>query len=264
MIKKLENSKGQIVLGVLLVLAVVTTLGLSLSRKTEIETKIDTDEALLKQAFNMAESGVDYYLSSGSVGSSITYNESGGGGKADVSVIDLGSTSTLDSGGFIPENESTMFWLVGHNDDGSINEGVHFGVGASFSVCIDADKTGSVKVDYLYKEGGDYKVDRYGYNFNFGGGGGVDGFDYIERNCSGNISTGSGDPPLLVVVTLISGGSRITLNGTANFPKQGIEISSVGRVGDLTSGVNTKVKVQNRYRVPAFMLEAITAGGGVE
>lgn len=262
MIKKLENSKGQIVLGVLLVLAVITTLGLSLSKKTEIETKIDTDEALLKQAFNMAESGVDYYLSSGSVGSSITYNESGGGGKADVSVIDLGSTSTLDSGGIITENESMMFWLVGHDNDGNIDTGVTYG-GSTFQVCIGGGQV-AVKVDYLYKEGDDYKVDRYGYNFNFGGVGGVDGFDYIESDCSGDISVGGGDPPLLVVVTPISGGSRITLNGNANFPKQGIEISSVGRVGDLTSGVNTKVKVQNRYKVPAFMLEAITAGGGVE
>lgn len=61
----MKSEKGQIALIVLLVSAITMTIGLSLSRKTVTETKIQTDQELLKQAFNTAESGVDYYLGTG-------------------------------------------------------------------------------------------------------------------------------------------------------------------------------------------------------
>ena len=245
------------VLGVLLVLAVVTTLGLSLSKKTEVETKIDTDEALLKQAFNNAESGIDYYLSQGTTQSSLTYTESGGG-KAEVSMTTLGNTSTVDSGGMVTENENMMFWLVGHDNDGEINYSDYYSAG-TFQVCIDDGKTGSIKVDYFYKDGSDYKVDHYGFNLKNSPG--VSVFTDVASVCTEITVSGT---PLLVAVTPIIGDNKITLKGADDFPKQGVEISSVGRAGDLTSGVNTKVKVQDRYEVPAFMLEAVAAGGEVK
>ena len=60
-----KNSKGQIALVILVISAIVMTIGLSVSKKTVVETKITTDEEQLKQAFNAAESGIDNYLGTG-------------------------------------------------------------------------------------------------------------------------------------------------------------------------------------------------------
>jgi len=54
---KTNNQQGQVVLMVLLASALILTLGLSASRQATVETKIDTDQEMLKKAFNAAISG---------------------------------------------------------------------------------------------------------------------------------------------------------------------------------------------------------------
>ena len=50
-----KNSAGQVAIIVLLVSAVMLTMGLSMSRKESIDIKIDTNDELLKKAFDAAE-----------------------------------------------------------------------------------------------------------------------------------------------------------------------------------------------------------------
>ncbi|MDD2482862.1 MAG: hypothetical protein PHE71_01085 [Candidatus Shapirobacteria bacterium] len=61
-IKNNQSNQGQIAIIVLLASAILLTLGMSASRKTVTDTKVDTDEELLKEAFNTAESGINNYL----------------------------------------------------------------------------------------------------------------------------------------------------------------------------------------------------------
>ena len=86
----------------------------------------------------------------------------------------------------------------------------------------------------------------------------VNGFSQIAGNCTENISVSNG---MLLVITPIGGNTNITISGDTSFPSQGEEITSVGQIN---SGVNTKITVLNRFNeVPPFMLDAIVSGDSV-
>lgn len=261
------KQKGQVILIVLIISALLMTIGLSISRKAVVETTISTDEELLKQAFNTAESGIDYYLGTGKT----DYVAPGNTKIADVSVSEIGVGNTgIDFNEFFLENNPALFWLVAHDINGDINYSSYY-TANSLNICVGNAFTGSLKVDLYYKNGTVFGVDRNGYNFSTGPNvvsGFIDMSSATQGACpSGkkavNFTRTAGTVPLLISVTPIWSGTNISLIGTAAFPSQGSEISSVGRAGDLSSGVNRKVTVQNRYTVPTFLLEAITAGDSV-
>jgi len=244
-----RNSKGQVVLIVLLVSALVLTMGLSVSKNTVTETKIDTDEELLKQAFNTAESGVEYYLATG------TKNYNSDNGSASISTSSIGSVDNLSSDGVVLSGKPFLFWLVDHNTDGSIGNNLFDG--NIDKICVDDSFAGALKVDLFTGDGGVYSVNRYGYNVKNDNT--VNGFSRINNNCTDSITVSGG---MLLVVTPIGGNTNISVDGSGDiFPSQGEEIVSVGQ---MSSGVNTKVKVLSRFSdVPPFMLETITSGNSV-
>jgi hypothetical protein len=259
--KSRRQSRGQAILIVLLASAVIMTLGLSSARRTVIDTKIDTDEELLKQAFNTAESGVDYYLSTGET----DYSDPDTNSSAQVTVNPIGLGTSLSSDGVVLSNTPALFWLVSHNSDGSINSSNYF-TGNTVDICVDDNFSKALKIDYFYLSGGSYKVMRKGINFS----------DSTEFNFSPvgtsnkciSQSINNLDTPLLLAVTPINGSTKLIVKDLSgnNFPIQGQEITSVGRAGDVSAGsvgVNTQVKVINRYLVPPFMLDAITAANNV-
>jgi len=245
--------KGQVALIVLVISAVIMTVGLSMSKKAIVDTKIDIDEELLQQAFNAAESGVDYFLGTGATGYSLP-----DGSNVKVEVSFLGGGSSLDFGEFVSANGRALFWLVGHDVEGKVDYETHYG-GNSVDINADDGFSGSVKVDYYYLEGGVYKVARSG--FNYGGGNTVSGFEVGSGAMAVDTSSGI---PLLLAVTPIFEGSNFSLTGNDDFPAQGKEIKATGRVTDeLEGGVSQIVRVYERYNVPAFLLDAMTAGGSV-
>lgn len=247
-INKIKKQSGQVVLIVMLVSALMLTLGLSVSKNAVTETKIDTDEDLLKQAFNTAESGVEYYLATGNT----QYSENNG--SASVTAVDIGNANQINSGGAVKSGEPFLFWLVNHEDDNTIGEDRF--TGTISRICVDSDFNGSLKVDLFTTDGVNYSVNRYGYNMN--GSSVVTGFSLISGSCTGSISVGEG---MLLVVTPIGGNTNVAVDGNTSFPSQGEEITSVGQ---MTGGVNTKITVLNRFNeVPPFMLETVTAGNSV-
>ncbi|MDD4937691.1 MAG: hypothetical protein PHX34_01605 [Candidatus Shapirobacteria bacterium] len=243
-----KKEKGQVVLIVLLVSALVLTMGLSISKNTVTETKIDTDEDLLKQAFNTAESGVEYYLAT----KETTYDA--GNGSASVVATPIGSNNNLDSGGVVLTGKPFLFWLVDHNSNGSIGNNTF--TGTIDKICLDNNFGGALKIDLFSLNGTNYSVTRYGYNIKTDI---VNGFSRINTNCTGSITATGG---MLLVVTPIGGSTNISVTGSGDeFPSQGEKIVSVGQ---MASGVNTKVTVLNRFdEVPPFMLETITSGNSV-
>lgn len=246
--KKNNKNSGQVVLMVLLVSALMLTLGLSVSKNTVTETKIDTDEDLLKQAFNTAESGVEYYLATGNK----QYNETGS--NATVTTLNIGGGNEVSSTGVVLSGEPFSFWLVNHNVDRTIGSDRYNG--NINQICVDSSFTGGIKVDLFTFNGTSYTVNRQGYNMN--GGSNVNGFTAVSGNCTGLINVTGG---MLLVVTPIGGSTKVTINGDTAFPSQGEEITSVGQ---MNSGVNTKITVLNRFNeIPPFMLESIVSGDSV-
>jgi hypothetical protein len=254
--------KGQIALVVLIISAVVMTLGLSLSKKSVVETKITTDEELLKQAFNAAESGVDYYLGTGQ-----TYFPGVGNGVANVTVnSNLGAgAATVNLGGLTLRNNNNYVWMVGHNNDGSLNTGQNMNTISSLNVCVKDAFAGNLLVSFFYISGGKYMVSR-----SFGpvtaGLAGCSGVSGLGSGVDLTSMLGGGKQPLLLVVKPVADDTKtaVSAGGGVTFPSQGVEISSIGKAGDVTgSSIDREVNVVNQYQVPSFMLEAVTAGGSV-
>jgi hypothetical protein len=274
--RNISNNRGQIALVILVISAIIMTIGLSVSKKTVVETKITTDEEQLKQAFNAAESGIDNYLGTGRK----TFTASDNKSEANVETGPVGGGSNIVNMGILTlRNNESYTWLVGHNTDGSINPGEYVGT-TNLTLCVDVGFTGALKVDYFSQTGdGSYQVTRLGYNVVTANV--VNGYTQLTNPataCPGFTGTRTisldalpytGMVPLLLAVKPIRGDTHIVVMATAGaqFPAQGEEIKSTGTAGDIsgTSGVavNRKVRVINQYFVPAFMLDAITGSGNV-
>lgn len=249
MINKIKtNNQGQIAVIVLLVSALLLTLGLSASKKSITDTKVNTDEELLKQAFNTAESGINNYVNQGTT----TYN-AGNGSSAVVTSTAIGGGTVLASEGQVAANTNQLFWLVNHNADGSIGSS-YYSPNTDLTLKVDSSFTGAVKIDYYTVDAsGKYAVSRSGYNFS-GSVSTVTGFPSTASK-SVTINTGTNNA-LLIVATPIGGLTSLTLTGPNNFPNQGEELTSVG---SSSNNIKTQVKTRNIYQVPSFFLEAITA-----
>lgn len=248
--------KGQVALIVLIVSAVIMTVGMSLSRKTVIDTKIDTDTELAKSAFDAAESGIDYYVRTGN--EVYEPDDDGVARKADVSVTDLetGAQYTFETP--TQNGKAEYFWLVDHDNDDEIGTDYFNG---DFEICVDSGFEGSVKVDYFYKVGAEYQVERFGYNFNWDDK--IPGFTNISGVCGGEI-TGLPEESILLVLTPLYDNAIFTLKTAITFPAQGKDIVSTGKTGNLeVVPISRSIRMIDRYKVPAFLLEAITAEGDV-
>lgn len=255
----------------LLVSAVIMTIGLSISKKTVVNTKVETSQEQLKQAFNAAESGIDYYFGTGSTKFVAVDNRS----TADISVKNIGGGSTVTFDQFVLSGKGLDFWLVSHDNSGNLDYSSYYNGGA-ISLCFSNPLTaGAIKVDYFYRAGGNYFVKRYGYNLLTDAVSGYSNFasppgqgaciaNYRQLNLSVPLAV-AGEVPLLLATKNIDTGGRLYLLGTGqSFPVQGITVNSTGRVGDVSVGVvNRSLEVNKTYQVPAFALEAITAFGNV-
>ena len=250
--------KGQVAIFVLLISALIMTVGLSVAKRTVIETKIDTDEELLKQAFNAAESGIDTYL----LDPSQTGYSSTTGSSAEIEVDNIGDVNDLSFEETILENKSAFLWLRDRGVGGSLNYSSGYD-DEEISLCLTdtsgGNFEGSLKVDYFYLDEGEIKVSRAGYNLS--GTTEVIGYENMESNCADYELTGT---PLLLALTPILGSAKMSVSGDDSFPIQGERITSTGSAGEVESApVLRKVTVVNQYQIPYFMLEAVTAKGNI-
>lgn len=243
----MKRIKGQIVIVVLLVSAVVMTISLAMTERTVVQTKINTDEELLKQAFNNAESGLEYYKKTKQT------EYVSGGEKLAVVVPNPGGDAKEHIGEVLRKNNPEYLWLVGHTIDGDL-DGKYFKGSEVVVIVENKDFLGSVKIDLFYTEGGQYKVYRTGYNF-----------DETKKKVNGytngkSIKVQMIGQPLLLAVTPLFDDTKISFKSeTADLPDQGEKIESTGT----KNGVKSVVSVAREFTIPPFLLDAIVAEGGV-
>jgi len=267
--KNLNSNHGQVALITLLLAAVVMTVGLSLSKKSTVDTKLNTNEELAKQAFKAAESGVDNYLGTGLT----TYVSEDTKTTAEVAVTNVGNGSTVNFDQFYLANKSASFWLVGHNSDGDIDYGNYY-QGTSLKICVQNSFNGAVMVDYFYRDASsNYLTKRYGYNV---GTDTVSGFTNLSLplpsgDCLTNyreiaIAESVDGIPLLLIIKPIGVGTKMYLSGDGEiFPIQGEFISSKGKSGELStsSEVSRQVGVLRLYEVSPFLMNSVVTWGSV-
>ena len=247
-----QYKKAQTVIIVLLVSAVLMTVGLSLSKKATTETKLDINEESLKNAFNAAESGINYYLGTGNTKYSSPDNLS----TADINPRTIEADGTiLDFGEYVGVNDSEFYWLVNHLDNGDIGA-TYYNFG-TVDVC-GTGFTGSLEIAYYYKSGGTYGVGRSGVNFSSDPSKKVNGFTDMSGDCVEINTNHLAVNPILITVTPIFNGGRFYVTGFGNFPSQGVDISSTGKTGEVSLGqVNKKLRVVQRYKIPYFLLSGV-------
>jgi len=234
-----------VVLAVLLISAVVMTITMAMTKRTVLQTKINTDEELLKQAFNNAESGLEFYKKT-----KITEYVSEGKKLAEIKPNSGGITST-HTGELLRKDNPEYLWLVEHNPDGSINYGSKPYTGKITVKVENEEFAGAIKVDLFYIEGSDYRVERSGYNFTEGKVNGFADNKTIEVEMKGT--------PLLLAVTPLFDSTMISFNGTESLPNQGERIESTG----IKDGIKSVVSVDRQFVIPVFLLDSIVAGGDV-
>jgi hypothetical protein len=235
------NNKGQVAIIVLLVSAVMLSLGLSMSKRETTQIKINTNDEMLKKAFDTAESGINYYLGTGGT----SYASPGGDSFAKITASNIGVGATINFGEYIPLGSSENYWLVNHLSNGDI--GTSYYLGASVDVCS-SNYSGEVEATLLYTIG----VKR--------------SMLYIINNCVAVDMVGS---PILLVITPVATGGKfyIESDGGVNFSAQGIDISSEGRAGtasiDAQAFVNKDINIRLRYKLPGFMTSGMVAEGSI-
>lgn len=266
-----QNMKrGQALIIILLILAVITTIGLSVASRsvTEVSTSITSNEST--KALSAAESGVELALSTGSGGSDTTIGY--------VVTVDTQNSSeevTLVDG--LKAGEvGTIFWA---NHDNNGNFIAPYYKGSKFNICWgkqgtakNVDTTPAIETTLYYLEGGVYKIARLTFDPNQTRSG-VNKFtlnsDYnsawacpagqifafnqqIKMNAAGGFQIGTGNPLFLQVRLFYNdishpiGVKNASGNGTDTFPSQGTVVTSVGTAG----GSTKKVQVLQTYGTP--------------
>jgi len=238
--KNKNYKKGQIVLVVLLVTSAVMVMGLSLSRGSVKELKIDTNEETLKQTFNVAESGIDYFLTRENEVEKVTYESPVDDFEAEVSkekleVKDMANRKVVFY-------EPQFLQLNGYDGELTIKLDNNFG--------------GAVKVDVFYGNGG---IERYGYNFNECTSVDDACIEGFENDKKGEIKISIGGDSDFLVVSPLFEPTVVKFSG-GNFAHQGERIVSTGKSND---GIESKVSVDEVWELPYFMLEGLVVEGEI-
>jgi len=141
---KYLNQRGQVVLMVLLASALILTLGLSASRQATVETKIDTDQEMLKKAFNAAESGIEHYFGTGST----KYTGDDIQGSANLSVKSFGDSRKISFNNVTLPGGTEYFWLVDRTITGTLGTNYY-----STNQTLTTDSTGCIAGNFNLSAG---------------------------------------------------------------------------------------------------------------
>lgn len=263
-----HKQSGQIVLITILVLAVGTTLALSLIGRTTIDTAITSQTEESSRAFGAAEAGIEEALRSGQ-------------GTAGAQILTPGvtySTTVFSVGGGTgdykfpkktPISATDAFWFVNHNPDGSISEVVTY-TGDNIDVCWSGGSPiPAVEIALLYKadEDGSYRVSRDAFDpdtsradiNNFtkisATPGGCGNDNYYKKTIS--FASYGIRPNRDVLIALrfrpIYAPAQFAFSSGSGLPFQGSRIESVGAT---QTGVTRKVIVDNTFTSAPTLFDA--------
>jgi len=160
-----KNNSGQSLLVILLVMAVILTIGLAVASYSITNIKISQQEEESARAFSVAEAGIEESLKAGSA-TNVTIGEI----TADVTEIIQGNSDEFDFGGSkFPSGELANVWLIGHTEEGAFSPETHFPYDGQITLCWGDsttlnDSTPALELALVYKNSlGEYKVIRQGY-----------------------------------------------------------------------------------------------------
>lgn len=264
----MKKQKGQALLIILLIMAVVLTIALSVVSKSVTDISISRKEEEAARAFSAAEAGVEQGLKGITAGNSLS---SGGSFAINVSSLVANGTDFVYPANLF-SGETATIWFVAHDAQGAIvcdaNHSCTNSSSITMTVCwgedgtISSNTSPAVEVSVLYTSTpGAYdttKIARKVYDSNaarissngFGGASGsctVDGQRFAfskdinlgsDMNIASSVLNSSGGLQLSRIKLLYNTdrahplGIKISSNNSAVLPAQGQKIDSTGTAGD--------------------------------
>lgn len=222
---KIRNyCQGQVMLAILLLGTFVMTLGLTISKRTIGEIRIDTDEEMLKDAFNVAESGIDYFLK--------TEN-----GNYSPENIEMMAKVTRDTEVF--DNTKALVY----KNKIEVNLDLEKFDGNSLKIQI--NRNAKIRLDLFW---GNNRVER---------------FLFDRQDGSDAISISAGGKKYLKIMSIDGKPCDFTIIPSGGKFEQSV-ITSIGYAKKIDpNGVKTVISTEEEFNIPYFLLDAVTAVGGV-
>jgi len=216
-------------------------VGLTMSRRTIAEIKIGTDSEKMKQAFNAAESAIDYYIQTGNKGGVTSTTTRA---QVDAKPLNIGSGETLTFTGAVADVDLSSY--VGSS---------------SLKVCV--KNKSLVRVDYFYQALGQFQVKRNAY-FERGKDHPDNFSEYDLDGCF--LQNIAGTAKHLKIITINGNAEKISIIpsiGGINQP--GAERLTVIGFADKNNakGVKTQIKADRIFAIPSFLMDGIVAAGEI-
>jgi hypothetical protein len=247
--KKGENTSGQALLIILLVLSVALTTGLALVARTTTDISISEKETASSKAFEAAEAGIEEALKAIEAGQALPtpFILRPGGEEAAVKVVTTGEVTKRQ----IFPGQATTFWLnkITLNGEDFPAGNISYG-GTTLTFCWKG--ADNLEAAVYYKEGVNYKVSRY----YLAGGTGCQELEKgakIDPLPAGakfvNVRFYSTDPS-----------KQLTVTTNEVLPRQGTTVEAEAKVGDVVRKISV---FQGWPQVPQFFDFAVLSEGSL-
>ena len=267
-----KSNSGQSLLVILLVMAVILTIGLAVVSYSITDIKISQQEEESARAFSAAEAGIEESLRVGAATS------------ATVGEITANVTEAIQGGGEdfnfgeskFPSGELANVWLIDHTEEGALNPAVSFPYNGQIKICWGEEttlgsSTPALELALVYQQGGEYKVVRQGYDPVNGRTVGFDeSLDKDGGNCASGLAfskdisldggvfnlTVSGKPYLLRLKLLYNSELQpIAVQANSNLPEQGKCYESAATVQ--VSGITRKIRQCQFFQAPPEIFDYV-------
>jgi len=275
-IRKFANSysPGQVALVILAIMAIGTTLALSLSQRAVSDVQISELEEESAKSFSAAEAGIEEALRSleaGEAGTVVINPEELGVSNVDVSVTEQGGGEQFLYPTTLQPGETAVIWLRDHTDDGRLDEDSGYDQ-TSIKLCWQDEA--AVEVIYFYRNASSqYQIKKYALDPN-GTRAGDNGFttgteigvcsDISDLNHSYQVDLSAGTPLFLAVRPFYQATQiGVVAAGGASLPAQGHLITSSGSVARGEQDVTRKIKVFRSWNSPSQPLFHVIFGCGI-
>jgi len=273
-----KNTSGQTLLIILLIAAVILTVGLAIVSYSITDIKISQQEEESARAFSAAEAGIEESLKVGSA-----TNVTVGNITAQVSEVIQGGGKDFDFGGLkFASGELTNVWLIGHTSEGELNPAQKFG-GSQIKICwgessmVSDANPPAMEVSLIYEDvTGLYKFIRDGFDPKNGR---TTGFGNVDSssgtNCGNlafakdiNLTSGAfllpaGATPYLLRLKLLyntNDAQSIAVSADSNLPNQGKCYDSAATIS--TSNITRKVRQCQFFEAPPAIFDYVLFSTG--
>lgn len=164
---KMKKQKGQTLLVIVLIMAVLLTVGLAVVSRSITDIQISRQEEESAIVFSAAEAGIEEALKRGSASGPHKVSTKLGEITTTVTETPLGGgTKFIFPGGGVVAGQTQTLWLVGHDADGNLAPSVYYRGNqlqvhwGNANVGI-GDTTPAIEISLIYEEGGLFKVARW-------------------------------------------------------------------------------------------------------